>query len=129
MAKILVVEDDERLKLSYDTLLKKEGHTVERATDGMKALEVVGIFQPDLILLDILMPNMDGIEFLRHYDILGKHPDTKVIVFSNMELPEQLEEAYRLGASRYTLKSSTSPKELAQLINSTLAEGNKMPNA
>lgn len=120
MAKVLVVEDDLRLKQAYEIILKKEGHDIERAVDGEEALEKAEEFQPDLILLDMMMPNMDGIEFLRRYDITEKHPKVKVIVFSNMEKPEQLDEAYKLGATRYMLKSSISPKELAELIRQTL---------
>lgn len=121
MTKVLVVEDDLRLKLTYDIILKKEGYEVDRAVDGVEALAKAESFQPDLILLDVRMPNMDGIEFLRQYKLKEKHPNVKVIVFSNMEQPEQLDEAYELGASRYMLKSSTSPRELSELIKATLA--------
>ena len=120
MAKILVVEDDTRLKDTYNILLKKEGHEVAQAANGSQALELVKTFKPDLILLDMRMPTMDGIEFLKHYGA-QKHPETKVIVFSNMEQPQQLEQAYKLGATRYILKAATSPKELSELIKTTLS--------
>jgi phosphoserine phosphatase RsbU/P len=124
MAKILVVEDDQRLKLTYDILLHKEGHEVERAEDGEEALQKLESFKPDLILLDIRMPKVDGIEFLRLANAPVKHPNTKIIVFSNMEQPEQLEQAYKYGATRYMLKASTSPKQLADLIATTLESQN-----
>lgn len=122
MAKVLLVEDDLRLKLTYDIILKKEGHQVERAVDGNDALAKAESFQPDLILLDLLMPNMNGLEFLEKYDIKGKHPNVKVIVFSNMSVPDEMDKAYGLGASHYMLKSSTSPKQLAELVRNTLSQ-------
>ncbi len=120
MAKVLVVEDDMRLKVTYDIILKKEGHTVERAQDGEDALVKAKKFKPDLILLDMLMPNMNGLEFLRKFDLKNKHPDTKVVVFSNMSMRDEMEEAYRLGATKYMLKAATSPRQLAELIEETL---------
>jgi two-component system, OmpR family, response regulator VicR len=121
MAKILIVEDDPRLKMTYDVILKKEGHEVECALDGEEALQKAESFQPDIILLDMMLPKVDGIEFLERFDLHGKHPATKVVVFSNLEKVDELNAAYKLGASRYMLKSSTSPKELAALIERTLS--------
>lgn len=119
-AKVLVVEDDPQLNLTYDILLKKENHVVDHAYNGIEALHKVDDFNPELILLDIRMPKMDGIEFLRKANLSSKHPDIKIIVFSNMEQADQLEEAMFLGAHRHVLKSSLSPIQLAQLINDTL---------
>lgn len=127
MARVLVVEDDLQLKLTYDIILNKEGHTVERAGDGIEALAKAESFKPDLILLDLLMPRMNGLEFLRKYDVKNKHPNVKVIVFSNMSMPAEMEEAHKLGATKYMLKSSTSPKQLAELIAGVLATKSDSP--
>lgn len=115
MAKVLIVEDELPLRMAYDTILKRDGHIVDRAKDGAEALEKVEKFKPDLILLDLLMPNVDGIEFLKKYD-LTKHPKVKVVVFSNLSHSEQIEEAEKLGAVRYVVKSSVTPSQLSQLI-------------
>ncbi len=120
MAKVLVVEDDESLSAIYNTILTKEGYAVEQANDGIEALKKVRSFNPDIILLDIRMPNMDGIEFLRQFDLAHSNSNAKVVVFSNIEQTEQLDNAYKLGASRYILKSSMSPKQLSDLIRDTL---------
>jgi CheY-like chemotaxis protein len=120
-AKVLVVEDDPQLNLTYDILLKKEAHTVEHALNGFEALEKLVSFKPEVILLDIRMPKMDGIEFLRHARLHKRHPEIKIIVFSNMEQADQLEEALSLGAHQHALKSALSPSQLAQLITDTLA--------
>jgi CheY-like chemotaxis protein len=121
MARVLVVEDDLRLKLTYDILLQKEGHTVERAVNGEEALEKMATFNPDLVLLDMMMPRMTGLQFLEAARVRDNYPDTKVIVFSNKSAPAEMNRAYELGAAKYKLKSSTSPKQLAELIEQTLA--------
>lgn len=119
MAKVLIVEDELPLRMAYDTILKREGHTVERAKDGQEALEKVEKLDPDLILLDLLMPNIDGIEFLKKYD-LKKHPKVRVVVFSNLSHSEQIQEAEALGATKYVVKSSVTPSQLSNLIHEVL---------
>ncbi len=121
MAKILIVEDELPLRMAYDTILKREGHTVERARDGEEALQKVEELQPDLILLDLLMPNIDGITFLQKYD-LKKHPKVKVIVFSNLSHSDQIEKAEALGITRYVVKSTVTPSQLSQLVNEAIDE-------
>lgn len=123
MAKVLVVEDDLRLKVTYDILLTKEGHVVERAVNGQEALQKLETFQPDLILLDLMMPKMTGLEFLEAANLRASHPGTKVIVFSNLSSPGDMRKAYDLGATKFMVKSTTSPKQLATVVEQTLASG------
>lgn len=120
MSKILLVEDDPQLSLTYSILLKKVGHELEHAFNGIEALEKLKTYSPELILLDIRMPRMDGIEFLRHAKLPATFPKTKVIIFSNMEQVEQLDEAMKLGAHSHVLKSSLSPTNLVELIKESL---------
>lgn len=122
MAKILIIEDDPRLEKTYDTIFAHHGHTVVRAHDGEEGLQVAEAENPDIILLDVLMPKVNGIEFLRQFDIKNKHPNTKVIMFSNMDSADLQTQAAELGATSYQVKSRFSPNELAQLINETLAQ-------
>ena len=123
MARVLVVEDDLRLKMTYDILLQKEGHTVDRALNGEEALGKLASFKPDLILLDISMPKMNGVQFLEAARVRDNHPNLRVIVFSNLSNPVEMEKCFELGATKYMLKSSTSPKQLAALVQETLANG------
>lgn len=125
MARILVVEDDRDLNNAYCVILRNEGHEVVSALDGKQALEKLKDFSPDLILLDLLMPVMGGLEFLQNYDQLHRHKNVKVLIFTNMENSPEVEEAYKLGAHRCIIKSWTAPHNLAKVVSDSL-NGNEI---
>jgi len=75
---------------------------------------------PDMILLDLRMPVMDGVAFLQEFDLKDKHPGVKVVVFSNYDMQDEIDDAYRLGAERYVLKAWASPRELLQIVRDSL---------
>lgn len=118
---ILIVEDEPELAEIYQTLLKEAKYTVYAAHNGKEALEAAEAHKPDLILLDLRMPVMNGVEFLEAYDLKEKHPDVKVVVFSNYDMQDEIDDAYRLGADRYVLKAWASPRELLQIVADSLA--------
>ena len=120
MANILIVEDDRDLNNAYCIILKNEGHDVVSAFDGKEALVRAKTFTPDLILLDLLMPVMGGLEFLQKYDLLKSHAEVKVLIFTNMENSPEVNEAYKLGAKRCIIKSWTAPHNLAKVVSDTL---------
>jgi DNA-binding NtrC family response regulator len=120
VAAILVVEDDKDLNAAYKLILEKAGHTTQSAFDGKQALEALKSFEPDLILLDLLMPIMGGLEFLQNYELKQKHPNVKVLIFTNMENSPEVTEAYKLGAHRCIIKSWTAPQNLSRIISDAL---------
>lgn len=122
MAKILVVEDDQDLNRAYGIILRHEGHQVVAAFDGQEALDRLSGFTPDLILLDLLMPVMGGLEFLQQWSGLKKNDHAKVLIFTNMENSPEVAEAYKLGAHRCIIKSWTAPHNLAKVISDTLSD-------
>ncbi|MDB5164459.1 MAG: DNA-binding response regulator VicR [Candidatus Saccharibacteria bacterium] len=124
MARILIVEDDRDLNAAYVTILQSVGHDVVAAYDGKDALAKVKEFDPELILLDLLMPIMGGLEFLQQYKLLKAHPNVKVLIFTNMENSPEVNEAYKLGAHRCIIKSWTAPHNLAKVIDDTLKAKN-----
>ncbi|HEX7633427.1 MAG TPA: response regulator [Candidatus Saccharimonadales bacterium] len=120
MARILIVEDDRDLNAAYSTILQSVGHEVASAFDGKEALKKLKDFDAELILLDLLMPIMGGLEFLQQYDLLKAHPNVKVLIFTNMENSPEVTEAYKFGAHRCIIKSWTAPHNLAKVVSDTL---------
>ncbi len=119
--KILVVEDDASLNDAYKTILAAAGYETRTAFNGKEALELVEKEEPDIIFLDLRMPVLDAIGFLREYQPKVNHPDVKIIVFSNYDMQQEVDEAYELGAERYVLKAWASPKELIKIVKDTIA--------
>jgi DNA-binding response OmpR family regulator len=119
VANILIVEDDKDLNNAYSIILSNEGHTVESAFDGQEALQKLKNFDPQLILLDLLMPIMGGLEFLERFD-LATHSNVKVLIFTNMENSPEVAKAYDLGAHRCIIKSWTAPHNLARVVGEAL---------
>lgn len=116
--KILVVEDEQALNAAYQLILERAGYNVAVAFDGGEALEQVKEFKPEIILLDLKMPRMDGIAFLESYQAksLGKDKP-KIIVFSNFDLQEEIDQAFSLGADKYVLKAWAAPKDLLKIVS------------
>lgn len=118
---ILIVEDEPELAEVYQTLLTQAGYDVTVTHNGKGALDAVAEHEPDLILLDLRMPIMNGVEFLEKYDLKHKHKNVRVVVFSNYDMQDEIDDAYRLGADRYVLKAWASPKELLQIVKDSLS--------
>lgn len=115
--KVLVVEDDEALSDAFSIILTQAGYDVSLARDGREALTHTAKQTYAVILLDLLMPVMDGKEFLRQFKNTS---DTPIIVFSNLDAKDDIDEALQLGATRYMLKSWASPQKLTELIKETI---------
>lgn len=113
---ILVVEDDIALNDAYKMILSSAGYPVQTAFNGEEALRAAKAQEPDIIFLDLRMPVMDGIGFLKEYQPKARHPHVKIIVFSNYDMQREVDEAYTLGAERYVLKAWASPKELIKIV-------------
>lgn len=117
---ILVVEDDAALNDAYKVILETAGYNVRTAFNGEEALKLVAEEEPTIIFLDLRMPVMDGIGFLRAYQPKEKHPEVNIIVFSNYDMQREVDEAYELGAQRYVLKAWASPSALIKIVEDTL---------
>lgn len=116
MQKILIAEDEKALNKAYEMILKRVGYKVKCAYDGEEALAIAATFKPDLILLDLRMPKMTGIEFLKEYRKKPDHEGVKIIIFSNLDMQKEIDLAFKLGATKYMLKAWASPEELQKMI-------------
>jgi DNA-binding response OmpR family regulator len=119
LKKVLIVEDDEVLRNAYKTKLTIDGFSVDVAEDGSVALEKAEKFAPQAIILDLLMPNMNGIDFLKEFK--PKEKNVKVIVFSNTSVPAQMDEVLALGAAVFLPKASVTPNELSRMLKEELS--------
>ena len=121
--KILLIEDDSFLSGMYDTKLKLEGFDVFLAEDGAKGLESAVSQKPDIILLDIILPKMDGFTVLKH---LRDNLETKkipVILMTNLGQKEDVERGIALGAQDYLVKAHFMPSEVVEKIRQYLGDG------
>jgi two-component system alkaline phosphatase synthesis response regulator PhoP len=117
---VLIVEDEETLQDVYKIILSSEGYDVHTASNGVEGLQKVKALRPDLVLLDVFMPVMDGKEFMRNID-MTEYPDTKVLVCSNLSDRKVENELLTLGAHKFVLKSSMSPRDLLALVTQVLS--------
>lgn len=119
-AKVLIVEDDGSINEAYGLILTKSGYEVKSAFDGQDGLEQIESFQPDVVLLDLRMPHLDGVGMLSK---LSEEQKKKlhIIVLSNYDMQKEIDESYKLGAERYILKAWASPLDLVQLVENCLS--------
>lgn len=128
MAKILLVEDDTILVEMYQAKFELEGHEVSVATNGEECLAILKEFQPELILLDILMPKLNGFHVLKE---IKKQPDLRqipVILLTNLgqaEVDMNQELAKALGVNDYLIKSHHTPDEVVQKAVKVLTASNR----
>lgn len=112
---VLIVEDDRDLSNIYSIILRHAGYSVRTAANGQEALDAVAKDQPQLILLDIFMPVMDGKTFLEKFDA-PNNPGTHVVVCSNTSDPILLDDMLSLGADKVVIKSTLEPSDLTALV-------------
>jgi len=120
MAKILIVEDDPLMSRMYQTIFTFEKYTVVTTENGLVGLEKARSEKPTLILLDVMMPKMNGLEVLEK---LKADPDTKkipVIVLTNLAGTRDAEVALTKGAVKYIIKSEYEPKQVADMVKEVL---------
>ena len=121
MAKILVVEDDPLMSRMYQKIFTFEKYDVEMAGDGQEGFEKAKTVKPNLIMLDVMMPKMNGLETL---DKLKIDPDTKsipVVMLTNLAGQKDAETALSKGAVKYIIKSEHEPKEVADMVREILS--------
>lgn len=119
--KVLIVEDEIILQDVYKLILEAGGYKVHTASNGIQGIQKIKEAKPDLLLLDIFMPAMDGKELLRNID-LNDYPKMKVIVFSNLSDRSTENEMLELGAHSFILKSSLTPADLLNLVDQKLGK-------
>lgn len=115
MRKILLVEDEDILRDTYQLILSSEPYDIHVAANGQEAIELCKNLAFDLILLDLMMPIMNGVQFLEAFQP-GHNAQTKIIIISNLSGGDMLSRALKLGAHRNVMKADMSPKQLLAMV-------------
>lgn len=120
--KIAIVEDDQAISQMYRFKFEAEGFTVETAENGRLGLELAEKMQPDVILLDLMMPEMNGDEMLTALRKTDWGKNIKVIILTNMGEQEVPESVKSLGVSAVILKADMTPRQVAELVKEQLSK-------
>ena len=115
MFHILVVDDDKSTRLFMRAFLEAEHYTVSLACDGVDAMEVMEREHVDLVILDIMMPRMDGYEFTRELRMVNA--ELPILMVSAKQLPEDRKQAYRLGSNDFMVKPVDEEELLLRIKN------------
>lgn len=121
MPKIAIIEDDQAISQMYRFKFEAEGYTVDTADNGKTGLELIKSLSPDIILLDLMMPEMTGDAMLAKLRTLPWGKKVKVIILTNMGEQEVPDEVKKLGVSDIILKANMTPRQVADIVNKHLA--------
>lgn len=120
-AKIAIIEDDQAISQMYRIKFEAEGYTVETAENGKLGLELAEKMKPDIVLLDLMMPEMTGDEMLTRMRKTDWGKNIKVVILTNMgeqEIPQAIK---TLDVSAFIVKADMTPRQVAELVKAQLA--------
>ena len=123
LKRILIIEDNATAANIYKATLARQGFSVDVATDGELGLAAVAGSPPDLILLDLMLPKIDGVELLRQMRAIETLAHVPIVVISNAYTPARLESLQAAGASKIVSKANMSPKQLISIVQEFADKG------
>ncbi|MBM3256631.1 MAG: response regulator [Candidatus Moranbacteria bacterium] len=118
--KVLIIEDDPFIADVYVLKLESEGYSVETAEDGAKGMEKLKNKKYDVVLLDIIMPNMDGFKVLERIKMAPELNKIPVVILTNLSQKKDIQKGIDLGAADYIVKTKFTPTEVIKTINKVL---------
>ena len=121
MAKILIIEDDPLMLRLYQKIFRFEGFEVDVATDGELGLDSARKIKPTLILLDIMMPKLNGLQVLEKLKSDSETKKIPVVMLTNLAGSQDAEKAMSMGAVKYIIKSEYDPKQVTNMVKEILA--------
>jgi two-component system response regulator AdeR len=120
MTKIAIVEDDLAIAQMYRLKFEAEGYQVEIAVNGKLGLELCETFKPDMVLLDLMMPLMNGSEMLEKMRKQDWGKDIKVLILTNVSEQEAPDKLHELGVLAFVVKAEMTPSQVAALVKEKL---------
>lgn len=121
-SKVLIIEDDSFISDMYRIKLESEGFDVIVAPDGLQGLDAAGKEHPDLILLDVVMPKMDGFTVLQNLKGNPEIQKIPVVMLTNLGQKDSVEKGLKLGAQDYIIKAHFTPLEVVDKVKSYLSK-------
>ena len=119
--KVLLVEDDATLRRSLEEYLKQSGFAIEIASDGEEALNNVNKYKPDVVLLDLVLPKMDGISFLKELRKDDSHVNLPVMILTNTDDIDSIGQSLDVGVTDYLIKHEWRLEDIVKKIKQRLA--------
>ena len=126
MKKILIIEDNQIVANVYRNKLAVEGYQTEIAPDGETGLKIMRTFQPDIMILDLMLPKMSGVDVIKEVRSEADFTKLPIIVFSNTYLTNLIQEAWKAGANKCLSKASCSPQEILDIVRRTVGDSGAM---
>ncbi|HKZ34845.1 MAG TPA: response regulator [Patescibacteria group bacterium] len=120
--KILVVEDDFFIRDLYEKQLQLSGFLVVGASDGEQGVEKTKQEKPDLVLLDIMLPKMNGLDVLKNIKSNPEIKETRIILLTNLGQESVIKEGFALGAEGYLVKSAYTPSQVVEEVKNLLGQ-------
>ena len=127
MKKILIIEDDQIVANVYRNKLAVEGYATETAADGETGLKILRTLKPDIIILDLMLPGISGLDVIKKVRSEAESAKIPVIVFSNTYLTNIIQEAWKAGATKCISKSNCSPREVLEVVRQTIGDSGTIP--
>jgi CheY-like chemotaxis protein len=121
MPKVLIIEDDPLMSRMYQRIFTFQKYDVEVAADGEEGLVKVASYKPTVILLDVMMPKMNGLQVLEKLKTDPENKNIPVIMLTNLAGQQDAETALSKGAVKYMVKSEHDPKEIADMVKEIIA--------
>ncbi len=121
MSKIAIIEDDAAISQMYRIKFETEGYDVDTAENGKLGLELIDKMKPDMVLLDLMMPEMNGDEMLQKLRSTTYGKTVKVIILTNMGESEAPESIKTLDVLAFIVKANMTPRQVAELVKTHLA--------
>jgi CheY-like chemotaxis protein len=123
MPSILIIDDDSFFVTIYSEEFKQNGFEVNTATNGEEAIRIASAQKPDIILLDLVMPRMDGFRVIEALKSESSTAAIPVFVLTNLGLQQDIDRCMKLGATAYAIKAQTMPKEMVERVKKVLGGG------
>lgn len=130
MNRLLIIEDDPIIARIYQSRLAKEGYEIEVATDGQSGFYRIHEYRPDAVLLDLMLPKINGVDILKKIRAQAQFQRIPIIVFTNAYVPNMIQESFAAGATQVFNKATLTPRQIVDALQNAFALlGNSPPRA